>query len=192
MNTPPDVSPLAPDLHPLDAFYTRAGLPLPRIEFIAGHEVPEPHKTLLVHNLDMTPTLEEFYGCDIHLEILRCEERDQFYYREVVLRLDFDELPVEFGANKISINLFPPDVRRLILENRIPLGHLLKVFRVPHTSRPQGFLRVAADERMCRAFRLEKPACLYGRRNTIRDPQGRPLSEVVEILPPSVEYYENE
>ena len=192
MSTPPDAPLLTPDLHPLEAFYMRAGLPLPRIEFIAGNEVPEPFKTLLVHNLDMTPTLEEFYGCDIHLEILRCEERDQFYYREVVLRLDFDELPVEFGANKISIQLFPPDVRRLILENRVPLGHLLKVFNVPHTSRPLGFVRVAADELMCRAFRLEKPACLYGRRNTMRDPQGRPLSEVVEILPPSVEYYENE
>lgn len=192
MSTPPDALLPAPDLHPLDAFYTRAGLPLPQIEFIGGHEVPEPHKTLLVHNLDMTPTLEEFYGCDIHLEILRCEWRDPFYYREVVLHLDFDERPVEFGANKISLQLFAPEVRRLILENRIPLGHLLKAFNVPHTSRPQGFIRVAADERMCRAFGLEKPVCLYGRRNTMRDPHGRPLSEVVEILPHSVEYYENE
>jgi hypothetical protein len=37
---------------------------------------------------------------------------------------------------------------------------------------------------MNRAFRLTGRHTLYGRRNTIRDPQGRALSETVEILPP--------
>ena len=44
--------------YPLSDFYARAKLPLPRIEVIPGDEVPEPYKSLLVHENDMTPTLD--------------------------------------------------------------------------------------------------------------------------------------
>ncbi|MBM3882958.1 MAG: hypothetical protein FJ387_25105 [Verrucomicrobia bacterium] len=176
---------VSPYIYPLDDFYARAGLPLPEIEVIPGDVVPEPYKTLLVHRNDMTPTLEDHYGCDIHLEILNREERGNFYFREVVLRLDKNEQPVEFGANKITLNLFSPPVRRLILEERIPLGHLLKVHKVPHHGCPKAFLRVQSDDLINRSFGLAGTQTLYGRRNTIWDEEERPLSEIVEILPPA-------
>ena len=37
---------------------------------IEGARVPEPYRGLLVHEKDMTPTLEAFHGGDIHLRIL--------------------------------------------------------------------------------------------------------------------------
>jgi len=183
---PGKVSPavLAEHLYPLNEFYAQAGFALPQIELIAGADVPEPYRQLLVHNDDMTPTLEQYYGCDIHLEILRRRQEGVFYFREVVLRLDGSEQPVEFGANKISLALFSPAVRRLILAERLPLGHILKVHQVPHTSRPQAYLRVQVDEFMGRSLGLARGQVIYGRRNTLRDPQDRPLSEIVEILPP--------
>ena len=46
--------------YPLSEFYSHAKLPLPRIETIPGDAVPEPYKSLLVHNNDMRPTLEAF------------------------------------------------------------------------------------------------------------------------------------
>jgi hypothetical protein len=48
-----------PYVYPLDEFYARSGLPLPRIERTSGEEVPEPYRSLLVHQNDMTPTLEQ-------------------------------------------------------------------------------------------------------------------------------------
>ncbi len=174
-----------PHVYPLDEFYARAGLVLPRIEVIPGEEVPEPFRTLLVHKNDMTPTLEGFHGADIHLEILRSEPRDDFYYREVVLRLNGTNRPVEFGANKISLNLFPPTVRQLIRQEYLPLGRLLKEYTVPHNTQAKAFLRLEADEFIQRAFGLKQAHTLYGRRATIADPQQRPLSEIVEILPPA-------
>ena len=54
-----------------------------------------------------------------------------------------------------------------------------------HTSRPKAFLRIQADEFIRRALRLDGPAVLYGRRNTLFDPVQRPLAEIVEILPPA-------
>lgn len=173
-----------PWVYPLDEFYAREGLPLPRIEMIQGSEVPEPYRSLLVHANDMTPTLQAYHSSMIHLEILRSDPRGDFYFREVMLRLDRDNSPVEFGANKINLSLFGPAEKRLILEERLPLGQILKQCEVPHTTAAKAFLRVETDSFIGRSMGLTAPQVLYGRRATIWDPQRRPLSEIVEILPP--------
>jgi hypothetical protein len=173
-----------PPAHPLDLFYARANLPLPPIEAIDGHAVPEPYRKLLVHRDDMTPTLEAFYGQTLHLQVLSRDHQGDFYFREVVLLTDTGEQPVEFGANRIRLDLFPPDARKLILEEREPLGHILRDFAVWHTCHPNAFLRVASDHLINRALRLSGAQVLYGRQNQLLDPQGRLLSEVVEILRP--------
>lgn len=169
---------------PLGEFYARAGRPLPDFEIIDGATVPEPYRRLLVHENDMTPTLEDYYGGDIRIEVLGRERRGDAYFREVILRLEEDQRPVEFGANKVSLEWLPPIVRRLVLEEYLPFGHILKAHDVPHWGRPTAFFRMTSDDVINRAFGLEGCQVLYGRRNTIRDPRNRPLSEIVEILPP--------
>jgi chorismate-pyruvate lyase len=156
---------------------------MPRIEIIPGDDVPEPFKTLLVHNNDMTPTLEEFHKTDIHLEIVSRERRGDFYFREVVLRLNRSESPVEFGANKLYLGRFPEEAQDLILQEYVPLGRILKDCGVPHRTEAKAFLRVQCDELIGEKFELTPPAVLYGRKAVISDMQGRPLSEIVEILP---------
>lgn len=184
---PQTMSPVAalPFVYPLDDFYARAGLPLLAIERIQGEEMPEPYRSLLVHERDMTPTLEKFHNSQIHLRILKREQRGDFYFREVALLLDGSETPVEFGANKVSLVLFPPKARQLILEERLPLGRILKECEIGHTTAAKAFFRVAPDELISSVLHLRTPASLYGRRATIFDAQKRPLSEIVEILPPA-------
>ena len=53
---------------PLSEFYARTSLALPRMEVIPGDAVPEPYRTLLVHEADMTSTLEQFHGGDIFIQ----------------------------------------------------------------------------------------------------------------------------
>lgn len=170
--------------YPLSDFYSRAKLPLPRIETIPAEAVPEPYRALLVHHNDMTPTLEDFHKSRIHLEILRSDRRGGYYFREVVLRLDHDEAPVEFGANKIHLGGFPEEAQELILLEQVPLGRILKDCGVQHRTEAKSFLRVEPDELIARAVEAEPPVPLYGRKAIITDLQGRPLSEIVEILPP--------
>lgn len=181
---PPSFSTVGHPVFPLNEFYARAGLPLPRFERLAASAVPEPWRRLLVHDDDMTPTLEGFYRDDIHIEVLGRERRGDAYFREVILRLDRDDRPVEFGANRIFLERLPAVVRRLVLQEQLPFGHILKAHEVPHSGHPTSFFRVEADALMNRAFGLAGTHVLYGRRNTLRDPNGTPLSEVVEILPP--------
>ena len=174
-----------PIAYPLDDFYAQAGLPLPVIESVPGDDVPEPFKSLLVHQDDMTPTLEKFHGDTIHIRVLRRQQRDDFYFREVLLVTDKDERAVEFGAIKINLALFTPEARQDILGERLPLGHILAERGVTHTSRPKAFLRVQSDAFINSALGLSSAHTLFGRRNTLWDPQQRPLAEIVEILPPA-------
>jgi len=170
---------------PLSDFYTHAKLPLPAIAAISGDAVPEPFKSLLVHSKDMTPTLEEFHHSRIHLEILKSDHRGSFYFREVILRLNHDEKPVEFGANKVFLGMFPEDAQELILLEQVPLGTILKDCGIKHVTAAKFFLRIAPDELICRGLELETPVPLYGRKAVISDLRGRILSEIVEILPPA-------
>lgn len=171
-------------LYPLSDFYRRAKLPLPRIETISGAEVPEPYKSLLVHKNDMTPTLENFHNSRIHLELLGRDRRGEFYYREVILRLDHDEKPVEFGANKVFLGQFPESAREQILLEQVPLGRILKECQVKHQTEAKHFLRIQPDALILKALEIETSIVLYGRKAVISDLQGHPLSEIVEILPP--------
>jgi chorismate-pyruvate lyase len=171
-------------IYPLSEFYTHAKLPLPDIEQVPGDAVPEPFKSLLVHHNDMTPTLEAFHKSDIYLEIVSRERRGEFYFREVVLRLNSSDQPVEFGANKVYIGRFPDEARDLILQEQVPLGRILKDCGIKHRTEAKAFLRVTADELIGSKFDLKQSITLYGRKAVICDLQGRPLSEIVEILPP--------
>ncbi|MBI2927939.1 MAG: hypothetical protein HYY24_19800 [Verrucomicrobia bacterium] len=190
MSQPPftdlDAAPatVKPYAYPLDEFYLAAGLPLPLLEPVPSEAVPEPFKTLLVHENDMTPTLEAFHGGEIHLQVLRSYIKGGFYFREVVLRLDRSEEPVEFGASRINLNGLTCTARRLILEEHLPLGRILRDFKIPHQNHPEVFLRVESDAFINRAFGLSDRQILYGRHNLMVDLQQRPLSEIIEILPP--------
>lgn len=171
-------------IYPLNEFYARTRTPLPVFEVLDGAAIPEPYRSLLVHDRDMTPTLEAYHGSDIHIEVLSRERRGEEYFREVILRRDGDDRPVEFGANRIALDRLPSVIRRLVLQEYLPFGHILKAHELAHTGHPTAYFQILSDPLMNRSFGLSEPRRLYGRRNTLRDLAGRPLSDVVEILPP--------
>jgi chorismate-pyruvate lyase len=171
-------------LHPLDVFYSLLNRGLPPWNVVERREVPEPYRRLLVHVNDMTPTLEKFHGCDIHLHVLGRRRLEDEYFREVVLELDRNDEPVEFGAIKIHLNMFSAEAQKAILLERRPLGHILADCHVLHSDKPSAYIRVASDELINGALKLSGAHVLYGRRNTILSEGGEPLAEIVEILPP--------
>lgn len=170
-------------IEPLDDFYEAEGVPLPPFEEVAGEDVPEPYKSLLVHRNDMTPTLEKFHGRDIHLRVMSRRQKGDEYFREVVLLLDETDEPVEFGAIKINLDRFSPEARAQVLEEVRPLGHILAEIVEAHASRPKGFLKFTPDALIKEALHVTGDGPLYGRRNTLWDPEGLPMAEIVEILP---------
>ena len=150
--------------HPLDEFYAQMGLTLPPLQQVDGEAVPQPYKRLLVHQNDMTPTLENFHGRDIHLRLLGRRRKGNGYFREVVLLLDGTDQPVEFGAIKIHLDRFVPEVRRQILEERRPLGHVLQECGVKHSSL-QGLFAAGVGPPH------QSGAAIERRQRTLRPPQ---------------------
>lgn len=172
------------DLDPLAEAYSRRGLRLPAIERVGGSVIPQPYRDLLVHDRDMTPTLEAFHGEPIHLRVMSRTAPSGILFREVVLVTTESARPVEFGAIRIRLDGFGDSARELILEGLVPLGTILKQEEIPHRSDPQRYFRVEPDQVVARALEMDGPEPLYGRHNLISSPDGRVLAEMVEILPP--------
>ena len=170
--------------YPLDECYKREKRKLPRVTEIVSSKIPKPYKSLLVHNHDMTSTLEKFHGGRIHLSMLRNWQENDFYFREVALTLDENERRVEFGAIKINLRPFQPEARQKILDAKLPLGRILSDYNVAYHSNPRFFFTIEADELIQSALQLSSDATLYGRQNTLSTLNGETLAEIVEILPP--------
>jgi len=181
MQATPEPTPI----YPLDEFYERAGLPLPPVTAVGGHELPEPYRGLLVHTRDMTPTLESAYGRNIHLRVLERTLAGNVLSREVVLVPEGSSAPVAFGIIKINLEHFSEPARALVLEGQEPLGAILRSQAIAHSSHPNPYFQVNADPLIRKALHLEATSVLYGRRNVILDGARRTLAQVVEILPPS-------
>jgi len=172
--------------HPLDEFYRLAKRALPRIAPVDGDALPEPYRSLLVHERDMTSTLGQFHGDDIILKVLHRHNDGDAYYREVLLLAKRSQCPVEYGVIKIHLGQFPGPARDAITGATAPLGKLLHDYGIGHLSRPSGFLRVECDDYIGGLFILDERPLLFGRRNTLYDATGEHrLAEIVEILPPA-------
>jgi chorismate-pyruvate lyase len=171
-------------LCPLAHFYKNGAHLLPAVLEIADTEVPAPYRQLLVHDRDMTTTLENFHKAKTHLRVLRSTVNGDTYEREVVLALDGSERPVEFGALTVHLDRLPATVRGQVAAGRRPFGGILVEQGVKFTSHPKAFIRIEPDAVISESLGLKTPAILYGRCNALFDDQGRVLADIVEVLPP--------
>lgn len=169
---------------PLSDFYSSHNEKLPRIVQIPGESVPPPYRSLLVHEQDMTSTLESYWGTSLHLKILDKQIENASLTRQVLLLTDTDEQPVEFGAIRIQLNRFEDSAREEILACHRPLGNLLLHFKMSFSCLPSAFFSFESDETIQHAFALTEPHTLYGRHTILVNDVEETLAEVVEILPP--------
>lgn len=172
-------------LYPLSDFYRQRGLALPEVKRLGPADMPEPYRQLLVHNRDMTPTLEAAHGREIHLRVIEREATNGLVNRTVLLMLDDDQTAVEVGAIRIFLTHLPAAARESVLAHREPFGAILARHGVAHYSRPVAFFRITPDKMISDALGTNGAKSLYGRRNTIWNSSNHTLAEVVEILPPS-------
>ena len=73
-------------VYPLEWFYSRSDKQVPEFEYISDKDLPEPYKTLLAHQRDMTSTLKKFHNSDqIWVEALESQQEGSLYHRLVTL-----------------------------------------------------------------------------------------------------------
>ena len=169
-------------LFPLDVVYARSGVALPQVTAIDPADIPPPYRSLLVHQVDMTLTLERHFGGRVALRPLATFTRGLWYFRRVLLTQEYTGRPVEMGAIRIKIGAFPERIRRQILKNDVPLGRVLRDGGVKYESRPKTFLAVTPNPEMMGVFWMREPRTLYGRRTEIVQ-NGVKIGDIVEVLP---------
>lgn len=169
-------------LYPLDLAYTQAGVPQPKVREISPREIPFPYRTLLVHENDMTLTLERHFGGPVALRPLSTVASGAWYLRRVLLVQAYSGRPVEMGAIRLRLNAFKPRLRAQILRNEIPFGRLLRDAGVDFKSQPRVFLEIEPNPEMMGVFWMREPRTLYGRQ-TEAFQGGVKIGDIVEILP---------
>jgi chorismate-pyruvate lyase len=170
-------------LYPLDLFRRRDGHPLPAVEELNGEAMPEPYRSLLVHQGDMTSRLETFHRSVMTLRALHVDAQPTKYRREVLLCAASDGTPVEYGAIEINLEAFPEALREQIVAAKLPLGGLLNQSGMQYSSEPRGFFRMLPDPTLARLFHVEAGAHFYGRSNRLVS-ERKTLARIVEVLRP--------
>jgi hypothetical protein len=169
-------------LHPLDLAYRRAGLEPPGATAIAPDRIPQPYRSLLVHQRDMTLTLEAHFGGRVVLRPLSTFVSGPWYYRRVLLAQEYSGRPVEMGAIRMKLAALPRKVQVEIRRNRVPLGRILRDGGVDFTSMPREFFAVTPNPEMMGVFWMREPRTLYGRRTEVLLGD-RAIGDIVEVLP---------
>ena len=169
--------------YPLNELYGRFGRAMPEIREVKGKDVPEPYKSLLVHDNDMTPTLGKFHASPIYITAINSCTENGLYYREVLLSSCKNDRPLLYGAIKINLDLLPEKGAQKVLGENEPFGGILAECKVPHSSRPSGYFEVNAGDFIAEKLNVELGSLLFGRRNTLYSENMEPLAEIVEIHP---------
>jgi len=169
-------------LYPLDLVYARAGVEMPRVKVVSPDEIPLPYRSLLVHDDDMTPTLERHFGGRVVLRPLSTFTSRGSYFRRVLLTQEYSGQPVEMGAIRMKIDAFTHRLRAKILKNEIPLGRILRDTRFQHESHAKAFLAITPNPEMMGVFWMREPLTLYGRRTEILHDNVK-IGDIVEVLP---------
>lgn len=150
---------------------------------VAAAQVPQPYDLLLVHELHMTVTMEEYYQQPVDVEVLAERLEDQWYARKILLRLPADGRAVQFGLVRIDFSYCSEPVRAAIRQRRTPLGRILIQHNVLRRIEPTAYLRVVPGPDMMQWFGLNQPTPTYGRLALIHC-DGRPAVELLEIVAP--------
>jgi len=169
-------------IYPLDLVYARAGLEMPKVSVVAPERIPQPYRSLLVHDTDMTLTLERHFGGRVALRPLSTFTSRRSYFRRVLLVQEYSGHPVEMGAIRMRLDVFSAPLRTKILRNEIPLGRLLRDGKFQYQSRVKSYLRVTPNAEMMGVFWMREPRVLYGRRTEVVH-QDTKIGDIVEVLP---------
>src|SRR5687768_11548176 len=103
----------------------------PPNDYLAGHEpvaareVPEPYRSLLVHEHHMTVTVEAHHGDLVEVVVLDRRLDGDSYARKILLALKQSRRVVQFGLVRIRFEYCSQEVIDEIKSERTPLGRIL-------------------------------------------------------------------
>ncbi|MEZ6104591.1 MAG: hypothetical protein R3B96_00370 [Pirellulaceae bacterium] len=169
-----------PDLQVLvDLFYPNPS-ELGQFEEVERGQVSEPSRTLLAHHSHMTVSIEDFHGCLVDVEVLRSQQSELHYSREIRLRRQSDGRIVMYGLVRLARQLLGEEVYLEIVAQREPLGRILIRHEVLRNVKLLSLWRVRTGPALRAAVELPELEECFGRTALIYC-NGVPAVELVEI-----------
>lgn len=154
-----------------------------RAEHVAKEATPEPYHHMLVHEHHMTVSMESWHNCSVDVDVLASRLENGLYLRKIVLRKGGTPQPVQFGYVRFNLELVTPQVRREILEEKVPLGRVLIQHNVFRHVDLGAILRFTAGPGLERYLHMQPGEVTYGRLATIFC-NGTPAIDLLEISAP--------
>ena len=159
---------------------------MPRVKIVTPKQIPQPYRSLLVHDTDMTLTLERHFGDRVTLRPLSTFTSGRSYFRRVLLVQKYSGRPGEMGAIRIRLDGFSQQLRSKILRDKIPLGRLLRDGKFDYESRVKSYLCITPTTEMMGVFWMSEARSLYGSRTEVIHNQTK-IGDIGEITLPIIE-----
>ena len=154
-----------------------------KAEHVAQALVPEPYKSLLVHESHMTVTMENYHKSSVDVRILDLKHEGNIYSRKIVLVKSGTDEVVQFGIVRFDFQYVTDVVREEILAGKIPLGRVLINHNVLRHIDLGAVLRITLGPGLAELFQMEPGGVTYGRMATIFCNQ-QPAVDLLEISIP--------
>ena len=152
-------------------------------EEITAGDLPDQFKALLAHDDHMTVTVEAWHNSLVSLNVLGERHDKDYYSRHIVLKLQRDGTPVQFGIMRIHLNGLPKIVRMEIESQALPLGRIMIRHHLMRNVELEQLWRVTAGPELRKYLKLEKGAICFGRTARILVNKN-PAVELLEIVAP--------
>ncbi|MDP7255190.1 MAG: hypothetical protein QGF00_36680 [Planctomycetota bacterium] len=157
----------------------------PEHRFVDGEDVPEPYRSLLVHEDHMTVTMEGFYNEPVVLRVVEVARKDNLYARKILLTAGEGGKVTQFGIMRFNFDYCTDEVRDEIIEGVTPLGYILIKHNLLRRIDVHSFLRLQPNDEVAGYFEIENAGPTYGRLATIFCDE-KPAVELLEVASPDV------
>jgi chorismate-pyruvate lyase len=160
---------------------------LGEFQAVDASELPEAYQSLLAHSDHMTVTVEAWHNSLVDLRVLAerslpaTEQDGDSYARKILLALQRDGSPAQFGIMRINLAGLPEIVRLEIESQALPLGRIMIRHHLMRAVELCQLWRVKPGPELRLQLQLEDDEPIYGRTARI-SVDGRPAVELLEIV----------
>ncbi|MGI9428894.1 MAG: hypothetical protein ACR2NM_09570 [Bythopirellula sp.] len=148
---------------------------------VESSDLSEAYQSLLAHHDHMTVTLEAWHNSLVDVRVLAEHRDDEYYARKILLTLQRDRSPVQFGVMRINLSGLPEIVRLEIESQALPLGRIMIRHHLMREVEMCQLWQVKPAEELRLHLELQDEVPIFGRTARILV-AGQPAVELLEIV----------
>ncbi len=154
---------------------------LGEFSLVEAGDLPDGYRSLLSHDDHMTVTVEAWHNSLVDVRVLDEQREADSYARKILLVLQRDGSPVQFGIMRINLEGLPEIVRLEIESQALPLGRIMIRHHLLREVELCQLYEVKPGPELRLRLQLEDEEPIFGRTARILV-EGKPAVELLEIV----------